>query len=134
MNEGFKHARHPVVLSVNDSCPVHADSISMANQAMLERPEGIVTGQVRPAGDDPRAVPSTIVMEEPRDFTGQVHDGVLYSGNMVCPATPCSPWAGSTRISALTPQIVTSVTAGSARNAAQVSTRARGMASRMAIA
>ena len=85
MNEGFKHARHPVVLSVDDDCTVRADWISMANQAMLEQPEGIITGQVRPAGNDPRAVPSTIVMEEPRDFTGQVHDGVLYTGNMVCP-------------------------------------------------
>jgi GT2 family glycosyltransferase len=85
MNEGFRHARHEVVLSVDDDCTVRTDWISVASQAMREHPEGILTGRVFPAGDDPRAVPSAIVTEEPRDYTGEVHFGVLYSNNMVCP-------------------------------------------------
>jgi GT2 family glycosyltransferase len=85
MNEGFDQARHQVVLSLDDDCTVRADWISVARQAMLEDPEGIVSGQVLPAGDDPGAVPSTIVLDEPRDYTGQPLYGVLYSGNMVCP-------------------------------------------------
>jgi GT2 family glycosyltransferase len=85
MNEGFKHARHQIVLVVDDDCTVRPDWIAVASKAMAEAPDGIITGQVLAAGRDPQAVPSTISLQEPRDYTGQIHCGVLYSGNMACP-------------------------------------------------
>jgi GT2 family glycosyltransferase len=85
MNEGFRHASHQFVLSVDDDCTVRSDWIAVASRAMLERPDGIISGRVLPAGDNPEAVPSTIVVKEPRDYTGQRQLGVLYSNNMACP-------------------------------------------------
>ena len=52
---------------------------------MHEVPDGIVTGQVLAPGGDARAVPSTLVLGEPRDYTGQHLWGVLYTGNMAGP-------------------------------------------------
>jgi GT2 family glycosyltransferase len=84
-NEGLEQAAHQVVLMVDDDCTVRPDWVGVAHRAMLDEPDGIITGQVRPAGaGDPRTVPSTIVMEEPRDYTGQVQHGVLFAGNMAC--------------------------------------------------
>jgi GT2 family glycosyltransferase len=85
MNEGFRQASHQIVLSVDDDCTVRSDWIAVASRAMLERPDGIISGRVLPAGDNPEAVPSTIVVKEPRDYTGQRQLGVLYSNNMACP-------------------------------------------------
>src|SRR5438067_13046099 len=48
MNEGFEHAEHQVVLVVDDDCTVRADWIGAASAAMLEAPEGILSGQVLP--------------------------------------------------------------------------------------
>ena len=47
---------------------------------MSKDPEQIVTGRVLPAGD-PSAVPSLIDDPEPRDYTGEIHFGALYTNN-----------------------------------------------------
>jgi GT2 family glycosyltransferase len=53
---------------------------------MTDDPNGIVSGQVLPeAGGDPRTVPSTIMLEQPRDYTGELSCSGLYGGNMACP-------------------------------------------------
>jgi GT2 family glycosyltransferase len=85
MNEGFENAEHEVVLVVDDDCTVRADWVEAAMEAMRETPDGILTGQVLPAAEDARAVPSTIELDEPRDYTGEIHFGVLFSGNMAAP-------------------------------------------------
>lgn len=85
LNVGFENATQPVVLVVDDDCTVRSDWISVADKEMRERPDGIITGQVLPAGDDPRRVPSVTVMTQPRDYTGEVQFGPLSTGNMACP-------------------------------------------------
>jgi GT2 family glycosyltransferase len=85
VNEGLAAASNEYVFVVDDDCTVRVDWIAKGLRAMDEDPEGIVSGQVLPGYGDPRAVPSTIVRDSPRDFTGDPARGVLYAGNMVCP-------------------------------------------------
>jgi GT2 family glycosyltransferase len=84
LNAGLANATHDLVLITDDDCTVRPDWVAVAQRAMSENPEGMITGQVLPGGDDPSAVPSTIELDEPRDYTGQVHPGYLYGGNMAC--------------------------------------------------
>ena len=85
LNEGLKNAGYPIVLITADDCTVRADWVGVADHVMREEPQGIISGQVLPGAGDPRAVPSTIVLDEPRDYTGQVRHDVLFGNNMVCP-------------------------------------------------
>ena len=85
VNLGLKNAGQPVVLVVDDDCTVRADWVGAASRAMEEEPEGIVCGRVLPPpGADPRLVPSTMLLETPRDYTGQTISGALFAGNMAC--------------------------------------------------
>lgn len=83
LNVGLHAATCEIVLVTDDDCTVEPDWVGLAHDYMSEEPHGIVTGQVLPGGD-PGAVPSTIVDSAPRDWTGQIHFGALYTGNMVC--------------------------------------------------
>jgi GT2 family glycosyltransferase len=74
------------VLITDDDCTVRSDWVRAALRLMREDPNGIACGQVLPPpGDDPRLIPSTIALDTPMEYTGQIACGVLYGGNMVCP-------------------------------------------------
>jgi GT2 family glycosyltransferase len=94
LNEGLRNAGHDFALVVDDDCTVRADWVGAAHSAMLEDPDGIISGRVLPGGPDPRAVPSTICSEEPRDYTGDIDSGALYCGNMACPASAVLAFGG----------------------------------------
>jgi O-antigen biosynthesis protein len=85
INTGLHAAANEIVFIVHDDCTVDPDWIESGMQAMRDVPEGIASGQVLPAGPDPRAVPSCLVLDEPREYTGNIDPGVLYPSNMVCP-------------------------------------------------
>jgi GT2 family glycosyltransferase len=86
VNDGLKRASNQTVLIVHDDCVVREDWVAVAAREMSLTPEGIVSGRVLPPpGADPRAVPSTIELDRPRDYTGELHCGVLYPNNMACP-------------------------------------------------
>ncbi len=80
-NLGLRSSRNDLVLVTHDDCRV-ADSWVAAGWAHLAaRPEAIVTGRVKPAGD-PLAVPSTKDDPQPHDYTGETHCYALYANNM----------------------------------------------------
>ena len=86
LNAGLESASHDTVLVVDDDCIVRPDWISAGIRAMRQDPEGIVSGQVLPPpGADARRVPSTISLDAPRDYTGDVYRGTLFTGCMACP-------------------------------------------------
>jgi GT2 family glycosyltransferase len=68
-NVGLCAARHDVVLLTNDDCTVQQDWVEVGRRLVLEQENAIITGRVRPFGDEP-AVPSTI--DEPNR---RRHDG-----------------------------------------------------------
>lgn len=80
-NVGLRAARHDVVLITDDDCTVAPDWIARGYAHLEARPGAIITGRVLPVGD-PGAVPSTITDPVPRDYTGAVHIGKLFHGNM----------------------------------------------------
>ena len=84
LNEGLEAAVHDTVLVTDDDCEVRDDWIAVARREMAAVPGGIVTGQVLPGGSDPGRIPSVHVLDVPRDYTGELHCGVLYTGNMAC--------------------------------------------------
>jgi GT2 family glycosyltransferase len=81
-NVGLHAAQNAIVALTDDDCIVSTDWVGTAWQLMERDSERIVTGRVLPAGD-PRAVPSTREDTTPRDFTGTLEMGVLFSNNMV---------------------------------------------------
>jgi GT2 family glycosyltransferase len=81
-NVGIRAAGHEVVLVTDDDCTVARDWIAAAWDRMAADPRQIVTGQVRPAAEDPRSVPSVKVDPWPRDYTGTIHGGALFPNNM----------------------------------------------------
>jgi GT2 family glycosyltransferase len=83
MNLGLREAKYEVVLVTHDDCTVAQSWVSVAWSFMSADPQKIVTGRVIPAGDDPRAVPSTKDDPNPHDFTGQLYCAGLYPNNMV---------------------------------------------------
>lgn len=86
LNLGLERARNDAVLVTDDDCTVAPDWVGAA-WAQLERdPEAIVTGRVLPVGDE-LGVPSTIDDLRPREYTGELHYGALYGGNMACRAS-----------------------------------------------
>ena len=80
-NVGLQEARNTVVLVTDDDCTVAADWVGTAWSLMSVDSLQLVSGQVRPVGD-PMAVPSTKVDSVRRDFTGEIHNGVLFGNNM----------------------------------------------------
>lgn len=83
VNVGMSAASNDLVLATDDDCTVAPDWVAVAKRLSEQFAGTIVTGRVLPAGDY-RAVPSTIVDEKPRDYTGTVVKGGLYRGNMAC--------------------------------------------------
>lgn len=83
LNRALAEAVHEIVLVTDDDCTVDSAWLSAAWDKMSADPEAIVTGRVIPAGE-PLAVPSTIDEGNPRDYTGTLHYGALYGGNMAC--------------------------------------------------
>jgi GT2 family glycosyltransferase len=84
VNEGLRHATRPITFVLDDDCAVRSDWVAVGIRAMRQVPDGIICGRVLPAGGDPRAVPSIYLAERPDDYSGELHCGVLYAGNMVC--------------------------------------------------
>ncbi|HEY2301083.1 MAG TPA: glycosyltransferase [Acidimicrobiales bacterium] len=80
-NLGFASARHGMVLVTHDDCTVAPDWVAVAHRLLLRHPYAMLTGRVLPP-DGSGYVPSTIVSEEPHDYTGSVTSGVLYPANM----------------------------------------------------
>jgi len=81
MNTCLKEAAHDRVLITNDDCTVAPDWVAHAWRHLEARPDGIVTGRVLPGGEG-AWVPSLRDEPQPRDFTGELHFGALYAGNM----------------------------------------------------
>jgi GT2 family glycosyltransferase len=81
MNTGLREAEHDAVLVTNDDCTVASDWAACAWRRLEDRPGVLVSGRVLPGGDG-AWVPSVRDDPAPRDFTGELHFGVLYAGNM----------------------------------------------------
>jgi GT2 family glycosyltransferase len=84
VNLGMREAAHEIVLLTDDDCTVDPNWVGAAWIHVKRSPEAIVTGQVLPVGDA-AGVASLVGLEEPRDYTGQIHDDVLFGCNMVGP-------------------------------------------------
>lgn len=84
LNVGLRSASHAVVLVTNDDCTVREDWVGVAWERWQERPDGIVSGMVRPP-DEGTMVPSLKTDPEPHDYTGEVVLNALYGGNMALP-------------------------------------------------
>ncbi len=80
-NLGIQRSSHELVLVTDDDCTVSEDWVGTAWRLMTADPRQIISGQVVPVGDA-RAVPSTKVDADPRDYTGEIHNGVLFGNNM----------------------------------------------------
>lgn len=86
VNLALEQARHDAVLMTDDDCTVAPSWVGVAWSQLERDPEAMVTGRVLAAGDE-LAVPSTIHDETPREYTGEIHYGALYGGNMACRAS-----------------------------------------------
>ena len=67
----------------DDDCTVAPSWVDIAWRRFRRIPTAIITGRVLPMAR-PLAVPSTIDEPTPRDYTGEIHYGALYGGNMAC--------------------------------------------------
>jgi GT2 family glycosyltransferase len=86
VNDGLRSAKSRTVLVVDDDCIVREDWVAVAQREMSRTPEAIICGRVLPpSGVDPRAVPSTLELDRPRDYSGEIRCDILYRGNMACP-------------------------------------------------
>jgi GT2 family glycosyltransferase len=83
LNLGLGEARHEIVLVTDDDCTVDRSWASAAWTHMAADPDIIITGRVLAVGE-PNGVPSTIDAVASRDYTGVLHYGALYGGNMAC--------------------------------------------------
>jgi GT2 family glycosyltransferase len=84
VNLGMKEAAHEIVLLTDDDCSVDPNWVEAAWIHLSADPETIATGRVLPVGDA-AGIASLVGLEEPRDYTGQIHDDVLFGCNMACP-------------------------------------------------
>jgi GT2 family glycosyltransferase len=82
LNAGLEHARHDVVAVTHDDCRVAADWVGVAARLAARHPGALLTGRVL-AAEGAGHVPSVKEDPEPRDYTGELHDNVLYPANMV---------------------------------------------------
>jgi GT2 family glycosyltransferase len=69
-NRGLREARHETVLLTNDDCTIEPSWVLVGQRCISERSRTIVTGRVRPFGDDPDVVPSTIDDDTRREHVG----------------------------------------------------------------
>lgn len=83
VNAGLRSAQNDVVLLTDDDCTVARDWIGVARAMIAGAPGYIFVGRVMPVGD-PLVVPSKVLDDRPRDYTGTRARGVLFGGNMVC--------------------------------------------------
>jgi GT2 family glycosyltransferase len=83
VNLGIRAAMHEIVCLTDDDCTVERSWVEAARIHLSAHPESIVTGRVLPGGDA-AGVASLVGLEEPRDYTGQIHDDVLFGCNMAC--------------------------------------------------
>ncbi len=83
VNLGLREADHELVLVTDDDCTVAPSWVETAWTHLSRDPDAIVTGRVLAAGET-SAVASTITREAPHDYTGEVHYGALFGGNMAC--------------------------------------------------
>jgi hypothetical protein len=83
VNLGIRAAVHEIVCLTDDDCTVERSWVEAAWIHLSAHPESIVTGRVLPGGDG-AGVASLVGLEKPRDYTGQVHDDVLFGCNMAC--------------------------------------------------
>lgn len=81
-NLGLRSARHDTVLITDDDCTVAESWVGEGVRLARQHAGYLVTGAVLPGEASPEAV-STKVDPMPRDYTGELTYGVLYSGNMV---------------------------------------------------
>jgi GT2 family glycosyltransferase len=79
-NVGLRAVSHEHVLVTDDDCTVAPDWVGRAADLVSAYGDAIITGRVLAAGD-PSAVPSVIDDPEPRDYTGEIHYGALYTNN-----------------------------------------------------
>jgi GT2 family glycosyltransferase len=84
VNLGMKEAAHEIVLLTDDDCSVDPNWVEAAWIHLSADPETIATGRVLPVGVA-AGIASLVGLEEPRDYTGQIHDDVLFGCNMACP-------------------------------------------------
>jgi GT2 family glycosyltransferase len=82
VNAGIHAASHDLLFITNDDCTVDADWIEVGRRELAERPGGIATGQVLPAGDAAN-VPSLNPLDRRHDHTGSVDCWALFAANMV---------------------------------------------------
>jgi GT2 family glycosyltransferase len=83
VNKGVEDARNEIVLLTDDDCTVATTWAATAFAYISADLETIVTGRVLPAGDA-AGVASLVGLDEPRDYTGEIHDDVLFGCNMAC--------------------------------------------------
>jgi GT2 family glycosyltransferase len=84
VNLGMSEAAHEIVLLTDDDCTVEQGWVEAAWVHLSANPRAIVTGRVLPVGDA-AGIASLVGLEEPRDYTGQIHDDVLFGCNMASP-------------------------------------------------
>jgi GT2 family glycosyltransferase len=87
VNLGMREAAHEIVLLTDDDCTVEPNWAEAAWTFLSRDPGTIVTGRVLPVGDA-AGVASLVGLEEARDYTGEIHDDVLFGCNMACPRSP----------------------------------------------
>ncbi|MGI8558332.1 MAG: glycosyltransferase family 2 protein, partial [Solirubrobacteraceae bacterium] len=83
VNEGLRAAANEMVAIVDDDCVVGAEWIAVVDRELTRDPSAVICGQVLPSGD-PARTPSTLILNEPREYTGEIRGDVLYAGNMAC--------------------------------------------------
>jgi GT2 family glycosyltransferase len=81
-NLGLREALYETVLITDDDCTVDDSWIREGWRLAQEYDGYLVTGSVLPADDSGMAV-ATKVDPTPKDFTGELACGALYSGNMI---------------------------------------------------
>jgi GT2 family glycosyltransferase len=70
-NLGLREAKHEIVLLTNDDCTVERSWVGRGLRHVLQADDAIVTGRVRPHGDNTDRVPSTIDDPVRREYVGR---------------------------------------------------------------
>ena len=70
-NLGLREAKHEIVLLTNDDCTVERSWVGRGLRHVSQADDAIVTGRVRPHGDNTDRVPSTIDDPVRREYVGR---------------------------------------------------------------
>ena len=81
VNEGFRAARHEIVLVTHDDCTVDPGWVGEACRLIESQPDQIVTGRVVPDGH-PASVPSVRDNPDPQEFDASSYPWALCPHNM----------------------------------------------------